>query len=218
MKSINRRSTAFALSAIPLLHFARIAAADTEAVAMAKKLMEAAPAHGERTPGDPKAPVTMIEYASATCPHCAEFHNDIWPGIKKDYVETGKVFFILREFPTDQTALGAFMLARCVAEDKYFAVIDLMFRRQAVWTKGRPKDELYKIVGMAGLSAADADACLNRKELFDAIMATRKMATEDFGVKGTPTFFVNGTYLDGHEDPQAVRKSLDDALAKAGAN
>jgi protein-disulfide isomerase len=196
----------------PRLAAAQVGATPDE---VAKLLLEAAPAHGERSLGDPKAPVVMIEYASATCPHCAEFHVKIWPMIKKDFVETGKVRFLFREFPLDQTAMGAFMLARCVPEDKYFVTIDTMFRQQETWRKN-PKDGLFRIVGMAGLSEQDADACLKKQDLAQSIYQTTQKANKEFGVKGTPTFFVNGTLLDGHEDPESVRKGIVAALAKLG--
>ena len=102
----------------------------------AGKMLAAASPLGDRVLGQADAPVVMVEYASATCPHCAEFHAKVLPLIKTEYIDTGKVRFIFREFPLDQAALGAFMLARCVPEDKYFATIDLMFRRQAIWMKG----------------------------------------------------------------------------------
>jgi protein-disulfide isomerase len=186
-----------------------------EAAAMAKSLMEAVPPHGERTLGDPKAPVTMIEYASATCSHCAEFHMKVWPSIKEDYVDKGKALFVLREFPTDQLALGAFMLARCVPQDKYFEAIDMLFLQQKFWTKN-PKLELFKIVGDLGLSEADAEACIKKQDLATSIKGVLDKANKDFGVKGTPTFFVNGSLLDGHEDPASVRKGIDAELAKLG--
>jgi protein-disulfide isomerase len=186
-----------------------------DAASLAKALMEAVPPHGERALGDPKAPVTMIEYASATCPHCAEFHMKVWPSIKEDYVEKGKVLFVFREFPTDQLALGAFMLARCVPQDKYFETIDMMFLQQKFWTKN-PKVELFNLVGEMGLSAIDAEACITKQELATNIKSVLDKANKDFGVKGTPTFFVNGTLLDGHEDPASVRKGIDAELAKLG--
>ncbi len=192
-----------------------LAQAGGDAAATAKALMAAVPPHGERTIGDPKAPVTMIEYASATCPHCAEFHLKVWPSIKEDYVDKGKVLFVLREFPTDQLALGAFMLARCVPEDKYFEAIDMLFLQQKFWTKN-PKVELFKIVGDLGLSANDAEACIKKQDLATNIRSVLDKASKDFGVKGTPTFFVNGTLLDGHEDPAAIRKGIDAELAKTG--
>jgi protein-disulfide isomerase len=191
------------------------AVADSHGAALAQKLLAAVPPHGERTIGDPKAPVTMIEYASATCPHCAEFHLKVWPGLKQDYVDAGKVLFVFREFPTDQLALGAFMLARCVPESRYFETIDLMFLQQRFWTKN-PKPELFGIVREMGLSEGDAEACIKRQDLATNIKSVLKMANTEFGVKGTPTFFVNGTFLDAHDDPAKVRKGIDAELSKLG--
>jgi protein-disulfide isomerase len=217
LTTISRRKailvTAGALGFLPTA-----ASAQADAAALAKKLLAAAPDHGEKTMGDPKAPITMVEYASATCPHCAEFHNTIMPEIKRDYIDTGKVFLVFREMPLDNLALGAFMLARCVPEDKYFAAIELMFRQQSTWAKTNPKEELFKIVSMAGLDATGAEACTKKEDLAKAIYETGKRGNEEFGVKGTPTFFVNGTYLDAHDDLSAVKTALDAELAKLGAN
>jgi protein-disulfide isomerase len=201
------------MASAPALRFAPASAQDAvDTTAMAKKLMEAVPPHGERSIGDPKAPVTMIEYASASCPHCAEFHMQIWPGLKKDYVDTGKVRFILREFPTDQSALGAFMLARCLPEDKYYEAIDMMFLQQKFW-RPNPKVELFRIVSELGLSEEKAEACIKQPELAKNIVAVRESAIKDFGIKGTPSFFINGKFIDGHEDPAAARAVIDAALA-----
>lgn len=209
---ISRRAVLAGSVAFPL--FASSAHAADEA--MARQLLAAAPAHGEKTLGDPAAPVTMIEYASATCPHCARFHIDIWPDIRKDYVDTGKVFFVFREMPLDNLALGVFMLARCVAEDKYFPTIDLLFRKQEVWTRNNPKEELLKIVSMSGLDTAGADACVQKQDLAKAIVESGRKAREEFGVKGTPTFFINGTKLSAHDDLAAVRTALDAELQRLG--
>jgi protein-disulfide isomerase len=182
---------------------------------IAKRLIEAASPLGDRVLGKADAPVTVVEYASATCPHCAEFHQLVLPQIKTDYIDTGKVRFIFREFPLDQLALGAFMLARCVPEDKYFPVLDLMFRRQATWAKaGNPADELFKIMRMAGMNEAGFEACINRKELSKALVAAAKKAKQDFAIKGTPAIFVNGTYIDAHEEMTAVKAAIDKALAR----
>src|SRR6202008_1998594 len=108
------------------------------------------PALGERALGQAAAPVTIIEYASATCPHCAHFQKDTFPALKRDYIDTGKVRFIFREFPFDDLALAAFMLARCAPEDKYFALIDVLFEQQEKWVKDNPRDELFKIAQLAG--------------------------------------------------------------------
>jgi protein-disulfide isomerase len=216
MMIINKRkfgSLALAAAALSLLSVPATAQVTGDTAALAQALLAAVPPHGERSLGDPKAPVTMIEYASATCPHCAEFHMKVWPSIKADYVDTGKVLFVFREFPTDQVALGTFMLARCLPEEKYFEAIDMILLQQKFWSKN-PKVELFKIVGDLGLTAIDAEACLKKQDLAANIKSVLDKAYKDFGVKGTPAFFVNGTYLDGHEDPAAARKVIDAELAK----
>src|SRR5262245_44066913 len=99
---------------------------------------------GEMAMGPESAKVTVIEYASASCPHCAEFYKTTFPALKKDYIDTGKIRFIFREFPHNQAALAAFMLARCAPPDKYFPLIDLFFTEQEKWLAS-PRDELFKI-------------------------------------------------------------------------
>ena len=179
----------------------------------ARKLLEAVSPLGDRAIGNEDAPVVMIEYASATCPHCAEFHEKLLPQIKTEYIDTGKVRFIFREFPLDQLALGAFMLARCVPEDKYFATIDLMFKRQRTWAQTKnPADELFKITQMAGMDQAGFEVCVQRKDLAKAIVETSKKAAKDFAIKGTPAIFVNGQFVDAHEDMSAVKAALDKAI------
>ena len=180
----------------------------------ASKLLAAASPLGDRVLGQADAPVVIVEYASATCPHCAEFHAKVLPLIKAEYIDTGKVRFIFREFPLDQAALGAFMLARCVAEDKYFATIDLMFRRQAIWMKGDKVAELLKVTQMAGIDKAGFDACLKRADLAKAIVESSRQAAKDFGIKGTPAIFVNGRMIDGHKEMADVKAAIDAAIKK----
>ncbi len=150
---MNRRQSIRALIFAVFLALAPWAQAQ-DADDAAGKLLAAASPLGDRVLGQADAPVVMVEYASATCPHCAEFHAKVLPLIKAEYIDTGKVRFIFREFPLDQAALGAFMLARCVPEDKYFATIDLMFRRQGIWMKGDKAAELLKVTQMAGMDKA----------------------------------------------------------------
>lgn len=193
--------------------FAERPASSQEASDVAKKLLEAASPLGDRAIGNVDAPVVMIEYASATCPHCAEFHEKLLPQIKTEYIDTGKVRFIFREFPLDQLALGAFMLARCVPEDKYFATLDLMFRRQRTWAQAKnPADELFKITQMAGMDQAGFEACVKREDLGKAIVESSKKAAKDFAIKGTPAIFVNGQFVDAHEDMADVKAALDKAI------
>jgi protein-disulfide isomerase len=138
---------------------------------------------------------------------------DVLPEIKKTYIDTGKVKLVFREYPLDQRALAVFMLTRCIPEDKYFATVDLVFRRQKAWNGENAKAELLKITKMSGMSEAEFDACLKREDLAKAIFETGKTAREEFGVKGTPTFFVNGKLVDGHKDASAVTAAIEAALA-----
>jgi protein-disulfide isomerase len=178
----------------------------------ASKMLAAVSPLGDRVLGRADAPVVMVEYASATCPHCAEFHEKVLPLIKSEYIDTGRVRFIFREFPLDQVALAAFMLMRCVPEDKYFATIDLMFRRQGIWMKGDKPAELLKVTQMAGMDKAGFDDCLKRDDLAKAIVESSKKAAKDFGIKGTPAIFVNGQMIDGHKEMTEVKAAIDAAI------
>lgn len=178
----------------------------------AGKMLAAASPLGDRVLGQAEAPVVMVEYASATCPHCAEFNSKVLPLIKAEYIDTGKLRFIFREFPLDQAALGAFMLARCVPEDKYFATLDLMFRRQAIWMKGDKAAELLKVTQMAGMDKAGFEACLKRADIAKAIIESSRKAAKDFGIKGTPAIFVNGRMIDGHKEMADVKAAIDAAI------
>lgn len=212
---MNRRQSlaAMGLFAASTALFSGRTAFSQETSEIAKKLLEAVSPLGDRSVGKADAPVVMIEYASATCPHCAEFHEKLLPQIKTEYIDTGKVRFVFREFPLDQLALGAFMLARCVPEDKYFVTIDLMFRRQRTWAQAKnPADELFRITQMAGMDQAGFEACLKRQDLAEAIVESSKKAAKDFAIKGTPAIFVNGTFVDAHEDMAAVKAVLDKAI------
>ena len=141
----------------------------------ASKMLAAASTLGDRVLGRDDAPVVRVEYASATCPHCAEFHEKVLPLIKTEYIDTGKVRFIFREFPLDKLARGAFMLARCVPDDKYFPTIDMMFGRPETWMKSpNPADELFKIMQLSGMDQPSFEACLNRVDLSNAICEASK--------------------------------------------
>lgn len=186
-----------------------------DATDTASKILAAPSPLGDRFLGRADAPVVMVEYASATCPHCAEFHEKVLPLIKSEYIDTSKVRFVFREFPLDQVALAAFMLARCVPEDKYFATIDLMFRRQSTWMKGDKPAELMKITQMSGMDQGGFDACLKRVELAKAIVESSRKAAKDFGIKGTPAIFINGQMIDGHKEMTEVKAAIDAAITKS---
>ena len=210
---MNKRQSVRALISAVFLALAPWAQAQDAGDAASKMLAAASPL-GDRVLGQADAPVVMVEYASATCPHCAEFHAKVLPLIKAEYIDTGKVRFIFREFPLDQVALGAFMLARCVPEDKYFATIDLMFRRQGIWMKGDKAAELLKVTQMAGMDKAGFDACLKRADVAKVIVESSRQAAKDFGVKGTPAIFVDGKMIDGHKEMADVKAAIDAAINK----
>jgi protein-disulfide isomerase len=182
-----------------------------------KAMLGAASPLGDRVLGKADAPVTLIEYASATCPHCAEFHVDLLPQIKAQYIDTGKVKFIFREFPLDNMALAIFMLTRCLPEDKFFATTELFFRRQQLWAKAKdPSLEVSKIMAMAGMDKATFEACLKNVEVAKSMHEYARKSATDFGIKGTPALFVNGAYVDGHKTMDEVKAALDAAIAAAG--
>jgi protein-disulfide isomerase len=148
--------------------------------------------------GSPSAAVTIVEYASMTCSHCAAFHQETWPGLKAKYVDSGKVKFILREFPLDPLAAAGFMLARCAGPDKRDAMIDRLFAKQNDWAfVDQPVERLLALVEKAGMSQTDFETCLSDQKLYDAVNQSREQATERFAIDSTPTFFVNGRKLSG---------------------
>ena len=149
--------------------------------------------------GDPDAPVTIVEYASMTCPHCADFHSESLPAIRKAFIDTGKARLILREFPFDPRALAAFMLARCTGDDaRRTAMVDVLFDQQAEWARAENASEaLLRIAKLAGMSQDDFKACLTDKALQQKIVDVQQRGETVFGVSATPTFFVNGDKYSG---------------------
>ena len=149
--------------------------------------------------GNADAPITVVEYASMTCGHCAHFHTTVFPTLKEKYVDTGKVRFIMREFPLDNLAAAASMLARCAGDGKTFPLISVLFAKQDDWAfvKGDPRPELLKFAKQAGFTQESFEKCLTDQKLLDDISAVRSRAAETFGVNATPTFFVNGKKLNG---------------------
>lgn len=143
--------------------------------------------------GMAEAPITIVEYASMTCPHCAAFHTETFAQLKADYLDTGKARFILREFPLDPLATAAFMLARYAGEEKRNAMIDILFTKQQSWAYAEKKIEaLSNLVKQAGLTQADFEACLKDQALYEKVNKTRDIAADKFKVSATPTFFING--------------------------
>jgi protein-disulfide isomerase len=178
---------------------------DTNALAVAGQL-------GDKSLGDPKAPVTVIEYASMTCSHCARFATTVFKPFKAKYIDTGKVHYIFREFPLDPLAAAAFALARCAPEDKYFPMVDVMFQTQDSWAfVDDPGPALYKVVAPMGFTENAFNECLGDQKTADAIAWVHDRAEKDFGVQGTPAFFINGTRYDGEMTLDEISKAIDAA-------
>ena len=149
--------------------------------------------------GKEDAPITVVEYASMTCSHCAHFHTKVFPTVKEKYIDTGKVRFIMREFPLDKLAVAASMLARCAGGDKTFPLISALFAKQDEWAfvRGNPVPELFKFAKQAGFTQESFDKCLTDQKLMDDIVKIRSRAADSFGVGSTPTFFINGKRMTG---------------------
>ncbi|MCL2716167.1 MAG: DsbA family protein [Alphaproteobacteria bacterium] len=150
--------------------------------------------------GKDDAPVTIVEFASLTCPHCADFNKDVFQKIRQNFIDSGKVRYIFREFPLDIKAAAGALLARCISKGdakKYFAVNDLLFYQQAEWVLKNTTETLTRIGKQAGLSAPDVDACLKDQAVLDKIAADQKYASEILKINSTPTFFINGERVVG---------------------
>jgi protein-disulfide isomerase len=165
--------------------------------------------------GPANATVTITEFASMTCPHCAAFTEKVFPKIKSEYIDTGKIRFVFREFPLDIKAAAGSMLARCIAKDdsgKYFAVIDMLFRQQNDWAAKNTTETLTRIGKQAGLSQQQVEDCLKDQALLDKIAADQKYANEVLKVNSTPTFFINGKMQRGVPKVDELDKILEPLL------
>jgi protein-disulfide isomerase len=161
--------------------------------------------------GPANAPVTITEYASMTCPHCAAFNEAVFPKIKAEYIDTGKIRYVFREFPLDIKAAAGSMLARCIAKDdaaKYFAVVDMLFKQQNEWVAKNTTETLTRIGKQAGLSQQAVENCLKDQSLLDKIAADQKYANEVLKVNSTPTFFLNGEMIKGETSFEEFDKRI----------
>jgi protein-disulfide isomerase len=162
--------------------------------------------------GSDKAPVTVIEYASMTCPHCAHFEETTLPELKKRYIDTGKVRYVMREFPLDALAAAGFMLARCAGPDKYETVVETLFAKQADWVVPKPIEPLMAIAKQVGFTEESFNACLANQKVLDDIQAVRDHAVNKLAVNSTPTFFINGKRLVGDLTIDVMAKEIDPYL------
>ena len=204
------KATGLALGAATLLPRFTLDAFAQGAVNLST-LMEPGPL-GDVWLGPKDAKVTIIEYASMTCSHCAAFHRTTYPLLKERYIDTGKVRFTLREFPLDPLATAAFMLARCDGDAKYYPITDLLFDQQQAWAYVQkpqsPVDALEQMLRQAGYSKDKFESCLKDQKLYSAINAVKQKGMETFKVDSTPTFFINGERYTGEMSIEGMEKVI----------
>jgi protein-disulfide isomerase len=162
--------------------------------------------------GSKDAPVTIIEYASMTCPHCAAFEVTTFPKLKEKYIDTGKVRFIMREYPLDRLAAAAFMLARCAGPEKYNALVETLFQQQQKWAVKEPLPPLLAIAKQAGFTQQSFDSCINDKALLAKVTEMRDRGSQKFKVDSTPTFFINGEKHSGAMSIEELDKIIQPLL------
>ena len=170
----------------------------------------------EYTLGRADAPITIVEYASLTCPHCARFHAETLPTLKKEFIDTGKVRLVYRDFPLDRLALAAAMTARCAGRERYFGFIDTFYARQESWARDSdPLGALGKLARLGGMSQADFDACVKNEAVGDAVLKQRLTGQETFKVNATPTLFINGGKYSGGLNIEQIRAVIAAMLSKS---
>ena len=202
------------LAALPILLMA-LTAVPLASVPAQAAIVPVEEALSEMSMGQDNAPVTMIEYSSLGCPHCAAFHRDTLPRIKKEYIDTGKVRLVYRDFPLGTPALAAAMIARCAGRDKFFGFIEIIFRSQDQWSRSRqPLAELARVAKFGGMSETDVEECLKLQELLDGIRRNAASAQETYKVNSTPTFIIGKEIISGAMPYETFKKVFDKALSK----
>jgi protein-disulfide isomerase len=158
--------------------------------------------------GKSDAPITIVEYASLTCPHCATFAKETLPQVKKEWIETGKAKLVYRHFPFDRAALAAAQITECAGPDRFFPFLEVFFTQQDSWTKGDPIANLTRLAKLGGMPEDKVQACLKDEALVNKIVATRLQGEKELGVSSTPTFFVNGKKIIGAEPYETFSAAL----------
>ena len=188
--------------------------AQTAETAKLTDLMVAGPL-GDKQLGKDDAPVTIVEYASLTCVHCASFHTGTMAQLKERYIDTGKVRLIFREFPFDPLSTAASMVARCAPEPRYFPLIDLFFKQQQDWAgSAKPIEALLAIGRQAGFTQESFEACLKNQAVYDGINAVKQRGVDVLKVSSTPTFFINGVKSAGNKSIEEMEKLIEPHLKK----
>jgi protein-disulfide isomerase len=171
---------------------------------------------GDRILGKADAPITIIEYASLTCPHCAHFDVAVLPKLKEKWIDTGKAKLVLRDFPLDEPALRAAMVARCAPPERFYPLVDTFFAQQEQWAATRDyRAALEKLAKLGGIGSKEFAACIADKKLEDQVAQSRLTAAQQLGVDATPTFFINGKKFEGAPTLEAFDQALSGAAAKS---
>ena len=167
--------------------------------------------------GSPESPITIIEYASMSCSHCADFHNDTLESLKTEYIDTGKVKFVFRDFPFNYPALVGSMILRCVPNDARYQYMNALYKLQKNWVRREHSDtkkELYKIMQSGGMQQEDFDACLSDINLENDILEDVMNAQKEFNIRSTPSFIINGVLYSGNKNIKEFRQIIDKSLSQ----
>lgn len=205
----------FALVAVLSLAGIAPAAAQAPSKPAANASSLLAPTAQDRILGKADAPITIVEYASLTCPHCAHFEKDVLPKLKEKWIDTGKAKLILRDFPLDEPAMRAAMVARCAPPERFYPLIDTFFADQEKWATKDYRAALERLAKLGGVGDKEFKTCISDKKLEDQVAGSRLTAAKDLGVDSTPTFFVNGTKYNGEPTVEAFDQLLSGLAAKS---
>ena len=166
--------------------------------------------------GDPNAKVEVVEYASLACPACKFFHEEIYPELKAKFIDTGKIRFIYRDFPTNSAALAAAMIARCAGPQRHAGMVDMFFTTQQQWgSSQQPLQALSQVARMGGIGPSEVDQCIRNSELMQSIQAGAQHANQEMGVTGTPTLFVAGKMSENGLKKEELIAEIEEAIADA---
>jgi protein-disulfide isomerase len=172
-------------------------------------------AMGEMSLGNDDAPVTMVEYSSLGCPHCAAFHRETLPKIKADYIDNGKLRLVYRDFPLGTPSLAAAMIARCAGRDRYFGFLEILFRSQAQWSQSNnPLEAIARVVRFGGMTEDDINACLKYQPLLESIRKGAETANEKLKINSTPSFIIGDEVISGSLPYEHFKNAIDKALKK----
>ena len=205
-KGMNKFKLPFAL--VLLFSFFCLSFTDARA-----RIVDTIEALKEKKIGTEEANIEIIEFASLTCGHCAKFHNEVFPKIKKEFIDTGKVSFIYQDFPLDKFALKASVIARCSGEKKFFSFLKVLYSKQKDWTRTEdPFRSLLKIAKLGGLKNEEIKVCVGNKSIEDGILKQRLNASKKFDIKATPTLYINGEKYDGDLTFEALKLKINTLL------